>query len=85
MRYKKKTLAGRRERAALVAPCFGERFIEPQEAQKGYSRSQVALDDVLDAYALAITASRLYGQSAMRLPEVQIERDSKRLRMEIWY
>ena len=60
-------------------------FIEPQEAQEGYSRSQVALDDVLDAYALAITASRLYGQSAMRLPEVQIERDSKRLRMEIWY
>ena len=85
MRHNKKTLAGRRERAALVAPRFGDRFIEPQEAQKGYSRSQVAIDDVLDAYALAITASRLYGQGAMRLPEVQAERDSKRLRMEIWY
>lgn len=82
MRHNKRTLAGRRERADLVAPRFGDRFIEPQEAQKRYSRSQVA---ALDAYVLAITASRLYGQSAMRLPASQPERDGKGLRMEIWY
>jgi len=40
---------------------------------------------VLDAYALAITASRLYGQSAMRLPASESERDGRGMRMEIWY
>ncbi|MGH8522109.1 MAG: DUF429 domain-containing protein, partial [Gammaproteobacteria bacterium] len=64
---------------------FGDHFIEPQAVQKRYPRSQVALDDVLDAYALAITANRLHGGSAMRLPELEPERDGNGLRMEIWY
>ncbi len=85
MRYNKKTPAGAREREAVVAPCFGEHFIEPQAVRKRYPRSQVALDDVLDAYALAITASRLHGGSAMRLPESEPERDGNGLSMEIWY
>ncbi|MGH8472253.1 MAG: DUF429 domain-containing protein [Gammaproteobacteria bacterium] len=85
MRHKKKTPAGAREREALVAPCFGDHFIEPHAARKCYPRSRVALDDVLDAYALAITASRLHGGSAVRLPESKPERDGNGLRMEIWY
>ncbi len=85
MRHNKKTPAGWREREALVAPWFGDHFIEPQAVQKRYPRSQVALDDVLDAYALAITASRLHGGSAISLPGSEPERDGKGLSMEIWY
>ncbi len=85
MRHNKKTSAGAGEREALVASCFGEHFIEPQTVRERYPRSQVALDDVLDAYALAITASRLHGGSAMRLPDSEPERDGKGLSMEIWY
>ena len=68
-----------------MAPCFDEHFIEPQAVQKRYPRSQVGLDDVLDAYALAITARRLHGGSAMRLPESKPERDGNGLSIEIRY
>ena len=85
MGHNKKTPAGAREREALVAPCFGDHFIEPQAVQKRYPRSQVAQDDVLDAYALVITASRLHGGSAMRLPESKPEHDGNGLSIEIRY
>ncbi len=85
MRHNKKTPGGAREREALVAPSFGEHFVQPQAVRKRYPRSQVALDDVLDAYALAITARRLHGGSAMKVPESKPERDANGLSMEIWY
>ena len=85
MRHNKKTPAGWRERRRLVAPCYGAHFIEPKELQNRFQRSQIATDDVLDAYALALTAGRIDAGSAVRLPESDPERDAKGLRMEIWY
>ena len=85
MRHKKKTPAGWREREALVAPSFGRHYMGPSQVLDRFGRSRLATDDVLDAYALAITAERIYTSSAVRLPESEPDRDAKRLRMEIWY
>jgi predicted RNase H-like nuclease len=85
MRHNKKTPAGWGERRRLVAPCYGAHFIEPKELQNRFERSQLATDDVLDAYALALTAGRIDAGSAVRLPKSDPERDAKGLRMEIWY
>jgi len=83
MRHKKKTPAGWREREALVAPSFGRHYIDPSQVLDRFGRSRLATDDVLDAYALAITAERIHTRSAVRLPESAPDRDAKRLRMEI--
>jgi hypothetical protein len=57
----------------------------PGEVQDRFLRSQLAADDVLDAYALAITASHIHAGTAIRLPQAEAERDLSGLRMEIWY
>ncbi|MGH8538819.1 MAG: DUF429 domain-containing protein [Gammaproteobacteria bacterium] len=85
MRHNKKAPAGRRERRALLGPRFGAAFIEPNDVRERFPRSQVGVDDVLDAYALALTARRIHAGSAVRLPEPEPERDLRGLRMEIWY
>jgi predicted RNase H-like nuclease len=51
---------------------------------KAFKRAQVALDDLLDAYALAWTAWRIAQTRACRVPP-RPEHDSRGLRMEIWY
>ncbi|OOO00964.1 MAG: hypothetical protein USCGTAYLOR_02830 [Chromatiales bacterium USCg_Taylor] len=85
LRHNKKTPAGGREREALLGPLFGAAFIKPSEVRDCFPRSQVGADDVLDAYALALTARRIHAGSAVRLPEPEPERDFRGLRMEIWY
>jgi predicted RNase H-like nuclease len=85
MRHNKKTPAGGRERSVLLRPRFGAAFIEPGEVRDRFPRSQLAADDVLDAYALAITGSRIHAGTAIRLPQAEAERDLRGLRMEIWY
>jgi predicted RNase H-like nuclease len=85
MRHKKKTPAGWREREALVAPSFGRHYMEPSQVLDRFGRSCLATDDVLDAYALAITADRIHTSNAVRLPESEPDRDARGLRIEIWY
>jgi predicted RNase H-like nuclease len=85
MRHNKKTPAGGRERSVLLRSRFGAAFIEPGEVRDRFLRSQLAADDVLDAYALAITASHIHAGTAIRLPQAEAERDLRGLRMEIWY
>lgn len=85
MRHNKKTPSGWQERKTLVVPWFGAHFIEPNDLQNHFGHSRVAVDDILDACALAITARRIYEGRAVRLPESEPERDARGLRMEIWY
>ena len=49
-----------------------------------FLRSQVASDDVLDAYAVAWTALRIAKKAARRIPP-HPPIDAKGLRMEMWY
>lgn len=85
MRHKKKTPAGWRKREALVAPSFGCHYMDPSQVLDRFGRSRLATDDVLDAYALAITAERIHTSNAVRLPESEPDRDARGLRIEIWY
>ena len=78
-------MIARREREALVAPSFGRHYMGPSQVLDRFGRSCLATDDVLDAYALAITAERIHTSSAVRLPESEPDRDAKGMRMEIWY
>jgi predicted RNase H-like nuclease len=68
MLHNKKTVSGRNERIALLRRFFPAADALHAEALQRYRRRQVAVDDVLDAMVLAISA-RL-GRSAYRtLPE----------------
>lgn len=76
----KKKVEGREERISLL-----ERyFFQVGEALGRFPRSQVSADDVLDAYACAWTAMRIFRGEAGHLPD-EPERDSKGLQMAIWY
>jgi predicted RNase H-like nuclease len=50
-----------------------------------YPRKHVKPDDLLDAAACALAARRIALGDARRLPEGEPPRDSRDLRMEIWY
>jgi predicted RNase H-like nuclease len=83
LKHNKKTSAGQRERLELLKAHFGA--IKPEVLRGRFGRSSLAPDDILDAYALALTAQRIHERAAERLPRVQPQCDSKGLRMEIWY
>jgi predicted RNase H-like nuclease len=88
MQYNKKTAQGRQERLQALArvpdtPCHqAERFL--LQALQAFPRTQVAADDVLDAYVLTRTAYRIATGQACCLPP-QPPLDERGLRMEIWY
>jgi len=84
---RKKTMAGREERLCLLEHIPGPLFhsIRPafEHILQGYKRTQVAPDDILDAYVLVWTALRIWRARASRVPPVP-PCDAKGLRMEIW-
>jgi predicted RNase H-like nuclease len=88
MQYRKKTVAGREERLRVLeqAPHTLFHGIRPAfaHALRGCPRTQVAPDDILDAYVLAGTALRIWHAQGCRVPSVPAC-DQKGLRMEIWY
>jgi predicted RNase H-like nuclease len=47
--------------------------------------SGVAVDDLIDAAVCALVARDLAYESGQRVPESEPSRDSRGLRMEIWY
>ena len=75
---KKKKLAGRNERLALLRGYFSDvdARVEEYPAYK---------EDIIDAYAMLWTAQRLKRRSAKRLPADVIEIDPRKLHMEINY
>lgn len=88
MQHNKKTPAGRAERLQALASAPEARFRHPQSAltraQNTFRRTQVAPDDLLDAYVLAWTAYRIAGAQASRVP-ASPPVDARGLRMEIWF
>ena len=80
MRHNKKSTEGRAERLGALQ----DHFSDIARALGVFPRSQVASDDVLDAYAAAWTALRIAENAAKRIPP-HPPIDAKGLRMEMWY
>ena len=80
----KKTVAGMRRRLRLVSRHTSNSREFFNSAQRSWPRAQVAIDDVLDAMALALTAMQGSLAGLVSLPSSP-SRDSQGLRMEIVY
>ena len=76
----KKKAEGRHERVALL----DQYFFQVREGLKRYPVSKATADDILDAYACAWTAMRIFRGEAGCLPD-DPSRDEKGLQMAIWY
>lgn len=79
--FAKRTAAGEAERLAILRrylPCF-----DPAAERGRLGLSKVARDDLLDAAACLVTASRVHRGDAMVLPGCCVQRDARGLRMEI--
>jgi predicted RNase H-like nuclease len=85
MVHNKKTAAGRRERMRLLRQILGRVCVDPVRVRVEHGLGRVAVDDVLDACALAIVAMRRWRGQAQRLPAHRPPRDARGLRMEIWF
>lgn len=88
MGFNKKTARGRRERLRAVRQAGGQLFRGIGrtlfDALNGFSRRQVAPDDLIDASVLALTALRIAKRTAERVP-LDPPIDRRGLRMEIWF
>ena len=86
MRHSKKTPAGREERLRALERLASFRAVRAllDTVATRYRRSQVGLDDCLDACVLAWLAGRIGVGTAQWLP-AQPPLDARGLRMEIWY
>lgn len=88
MQHNKKTPLGRLERIRALAQASppSSRNVRRAftHALTAFPRSQVAADDLLDAFALVRTAARIAAGQACCLPACP-PRDARGLRMEIWY
>lgn len=88
MRERKKVVAGREERLQALEQASTSLMANIRQAVtqalQHYPRSQVAPDDLLDAYVLVHTAWRILHRQAICLPSPP-PCDARGLRMEIWY
>ena len=84
LQHNKKTPEGREERVRILEGVFrGVRQAFARDCL-AFKRTEVAMDDVLDAYVLAWTALRISTGQANRVPgDPPVDR--KGLRMEVWY
>lgn len=80
MEERKKSAPGLEERKKLLA----RHFFQVDRALSALPRAKARADDVLDAYAAAWTAARIYRCEAGRIPD-DPPLDAKGLRMEVWY
>ncbi|MFZ9520713.1 MAG: DUF429 domain-containing protein, partial [Silvanigrellaceae bacterium] len=78
--HSKKSADGRAERAKLVSAYFGEEQF--QSVRQKFRRSEVADDDILDAFAALWSAERLAGKKALLLPR-EVEKDDTGVVMQI--
>ena len=82
IRPPKRGTPGFRARYNLLAPIVGSEHLD--EALGAYLRKDVARDDVLDAFAVLLTARRILLGTARRVPTEPVH-DSAGLDMAIWY
>jgi predicted RNase H-like nuclease len=76
----RKRVEGREERLRILEACF----FQVREGLSSSVSGKVAADDVLDAYACAWTAMRLFRGDAGCLPD-EPPKDERGLEMGIWY
>jgi predicted RNase H-like nuclease len=85
---RKKTVAGREERLRVLenipSPLFHGIRTTFERILRACKRTDVAPDDILDAYVLVWTARRIWHAQADRVPR-SLQYDARGLRMEIWY
>ena len=74
---------GRRARLRLLPRAFARSA--PTRDLAPFTRSEVRLDDYVDALACLCVAVRLASGEARRLPASSVERDARGLEMAIWY
>lgn len=85
----KKRSAGREERLSVLEEAEECRPLLPRiresfdKDRKKFSRKEVGLDDIIDAYVMAWVAWRIATGASVTLPEIP-PKDSRGLRMEIW-
>lgn len=92
MEHNKKRSAGRQERlrvlasAASIDPLSHFSEIEKifDQDRRRFRRREVALDDIIDAYAMLVVAAQYASGEAERIPSVPPV-DSRGLRMEMWF
>jgi predicted RNase H-like nuclease len=77
----KRTPEGERVRRRLLRPA-APRF-DPVAVRRQLGVSRVARDDVIDAVACVVAASRIAGGKALVLPDGTVAHDARGLRMEI--
>lgn len=82
MRHAKRTAPGHAERVALLARTVADQLI--QDALAAHPRAQVAKDDVLDAFAVLLSAQRIVTGAARRVPD-EPQLDGVGLDMAIWF
>ena len=83
MQFNKKHKAGMEERIQLLSKYLPTAQHILEFASDAYSRSQVAVDDIIDAMVLAVTAA-LGNKKLRSYPEVP-QLDNRGIRMEITY
>jgi predicted RNase H-like nuclease len=83
--HNKKTPVGRRERERALKRFYGSAYVKPQAIRQGFPLAQLGLDDIVDAYALTISAMRILEKTAVALPHGSVQRDAAGLRMEICF
>jgi predicted RNase H-like nuclease len=71
------------ERLTLLAAA-GVPTFDPVAERKRHGPSALAIDDIVDAAAMLLTATHVARGSAARLPPEVIERDERGLAMDMW-
>lgn len=76
---------GRDGRAARIELLRAAGLPDPTPLLDRYPRKDVEADDIVDAAACALLAREIAEVRGRRVPDGDIPRDSRDLRMEIWY
>ena len=83
MAHGKKAPVGRKERGAVLERLCPEAREVRDHCKRAYRRSQVALDDVIDALAASLVG--LIGSGRLRTLPEEPTRDPQGIRMEMVY
>ncbi len=75
----------REGRAARLRLLLATGLPDPSPLLDRFPRREAQPDDILDAAACALTARNILAGRARRVPDGEPPRDSRGLRMEIWY
>ena len=82
--HSKRSAAGVQVRLHCLRRAWGRALPDTEQVRTDLGRARVALDDVLDACALACAAHAIHRGDGHRVPDTP-PHDARGLRMEIWF